>query len=45
MIFHIVYNVDFGHTDPMMTIPNGIDVEVEASNNNVNILFCENSVQ
>ncbi len=43
--FPIVYNVDFGHTDPMMTIPNGIDVEVEASNNNVNILFCENSVQ
>ncbi|MED3765241.1 hypothetical protein [Ureibacillus terrenus] len=43
--FPIVYNVDFGHTDPMMTIPNGIDVKVEASNNNVTILFRENPVQ
>jgi len=43
--FPIISNVDFGHTDPMITIPNGIEVEIEALFHQAQITFCENAVK
>lgn len=42
--FPIVINADFGHTDPMMTIPNGIRVKVKASYNDIKITLKETSI-
>jgi muramoyltetrapeptide carboxypeptidase len=29
--FPIVFNADFGHTNPMITLPNGIQAKLQAS--------------
>lgn len=37
----IIANVDFGHTNPMITLPIGGFCELEAFNNKVNIIMSE----
>ncbi|NPC91943.1 LD-carboxypeptidase [Bacillus sp. WMMC1349] len=41
--FPIVIDVDFGHTDPMLTLPNGVTATVYATDD-IKIIYNENSV-
>jgi len=43
--FPIIANVDFGHTDPMLTLPNGILAEISATSNDAAITLLENAVE
>ncbi|MCD4760180.1 LD-carboxypeptidase [archaeon] len=36
--FPILYNVDIGHTDPIITIPLGVKIEIDSSKNRFKIL-------
>ena len=36
--FPILYNVNIGHTDPIITIPLGVQIELDSSNNKFEIL-------
>jgi muramoyltetrapeptide carboxypeptidase len=36
--FPILYNVDIGHTDPLLTIPIGVDAEIDSKENKLEIL-------
>lgn len=38
----VLYNVDFGHTDPIITLPIGVECEVDADHGNLRIV--ENAV-
>lgn len=39
--FPIVVDFDFGHTDPMMTLPNGINASIKAYSDNVQFIIEE----
>ncbi|KAB8030951.1 S66 family peptidase [Fluviispira multicolorata] len=42
--YPIIYNYDCGHTHPMHTLPQMINIRLEALQNNVNITFLESAV-
>lgn len=43
--FPIVYNADFGHTDPMCILPNGIQASIQANDNRIEFRLLETAVQ
>ncbi|MBK3494651.1 peptidase U61 [Viridibacillus sp. YIM B01967] len=43
--FPIVYNADFGHTDPMFILPNGIQARIQANDEGIEFYFLEAAVQ
>ncbi|WP_281173101.1 S66 family peptidase [Viridibacillus arvi] len=43
--FPIVYNADFGHTDPMFILPNGIQASIQANKDGIEFRFLETAVQ
>ncbi|MDX6153117.1 LD-carboxypeptidase [Marinococcus sp. PL1-022] len=43
--FPIASNVDFGHTDPMMTIPNGVHARIRMTGNDVQLVLEEQAVE
>ncbi|QOV13443.1 LD-carboxypeptidase [Viridibacillus arvi] len=43
--FPIVYNADFGHTDPMFILPNGIQASIQANEDGIEFRFLETAVQ
>lgn len=42
--FPIITDLDFGHTDPMLTLPNGIDTTIEAKEGKLKLRFNEKAV-
>jgi muramoyltetrapeptide carboxypeptidase len=43
--FPIVYGADFGHTDPMMVLPNGVEAKLDASDEQPLFKINESAVQ
>lgn len=43
--FPIIAGADFGHTDPMLTLPNGIQVDMKVSNEEIILQLKEKAVQ
>ncbi|MCP3738960.1 S66 family peptidase [Rossellomorea sp. BNER] len=42
--FPIIYDLDFGHTDPMFILPNGIEAEFKANQNGITFRLLESPV-